>query len=219
MQLSIAVLCAILTGPIFSVSASLRANEDPFVISMRQDTSLSDYERKSEEKYFAISAILDEGVDKEFLIDSIGPYAKGLSLEFRERIYKERKRLVLHTTTGSGSLGFILFVPVVVSIIQGDGVGIGLGLAGMGSLVGLSATSYNNTSSSIRGALGIMGVGCLIATTIRAASVNDSNDSYNTALSYALVIPKDFSCTVYPDVRSLHDGTIVPALTFSLKLD
>lgn len=86
MNFSIVVLWAILTGSVFSVSASLRANEDPFAISMQQDTSLSDYERKSEEKYFAISAILEEGVDKEFLIDSIGPYVKGLSLEFRERI-------------------------------------------------------------------------------------------------------------------------------------
>lgn len=43
MQLSIAVRCAILTGSVFSVSARLRAYEDPFAISMQQDTSLSDY--------------------------------------------------------------------------------------------------------------------------------------------------------------------------------
>jgi len=182
------------------------------------DTTLSEFELKLEEQYFAIGAILDAGVETDYLSDSLYPYVKGLTTEYRKRIYKEHKRLVFPTTTSSGSLGFFLFVPVVVSFIQGDGVGIGLSLAGVGSLVGLSATSYYNTSSSIRGALGLMGLGCLIATAIRAASVNDSNFRYNTALSNALVIPKDLSYSVFPELRRLPDGSVIPAVTYSLIL-
>lgn len=184
----------------------------------RTDTTLSEFELKLEEQYFAVDAVLEAGIEPEEMSDSLSPYVKGLTIEYRERIYKEHKRLVLPTTTASGSAGFFLFVPVVISLIQGDGVGIGLSLAGLGSLVGLSATSYYNTSSSIRGALGLMGVGCMIATAIRAASVNDSNNRYNTALSYALVIPKDFSYSVFPDFRRLPDGSVIPAVTCSLIL-
>ncbi|MFN5876618.1 MAG: hypothetical protein ACK45E_10100 [Ignavibacteria bacterium] len=214
----IAVLLMLLASSVMSASPYFRANQPHSLRCYQQDTTLSDYQLKLEEQYFAIDAILEEGVEIEHVADSIKPYVKGLTIEYRERIYKEHKRLVLPTTTASGSLGFFLFVPVVISFIQGDGIGIGLSLAGLGSLVGLSGTSYNNTNPSIRGALGLTGIGCLIATAIRAASVNDSNNRYNTALSYTLVIPKDFSYSVFPEYRRLPDGSVIPAVTCSLLL-
>ncbi len=218
MNSSIAVLLTLLVSTVLSASTYFHANLPHSLRCYQPDTTLSEFELKLEEQYFAIDAVLEAGIEPEEMSDSLSPYVKGLTIEYRERIYKEHKRLVLPTTTASGSAGFFLFVPVVISLIQGDGVGIGLSLAGLGSLVGLSATSYYNTSPTIRGALGLMGFGCLIATAIRAASVNDSNNRYNTALSYALVIPKDFSYSVFPEFRRLPDGSVIPAVTCSLLL-
>lgn len=213
----VVVLC-LLASTLGCTAASAHGEATYAMHGIQRDTTLTDYELQLEEQYFAIDAVLEQGIVPEEMSDSLSPYVKGLTIEYRKRIYKEHKRLVLPTTTTFGSAGFFLFVPVVVSLIQGDEVGIGLGLAGVVSLVGLSATSYYNTSSSIRGALGLMGVGCMIATAIRAASVNDSNNRYNTALSNALVIPKDLSYSVFPDFRRLPDGSVIPAVTCSLIL-
>ena len=218
MNFSIVVLWAILTGSVCSVSAGLRANEDPFAISMQQDTSLSDYERKSEEKYFAISAILEEGVDKEFLIDSIGPYVKGLSLEFRERIYREHKRVAIDNMNPVATNEIMLGIPIIASIRQGDGVGIAAGLVGIACL---GVAALGNSGSSVQsnsGGAGLLGVGLLVFTTIRAYSVNGRNINHNKALAEALRLPVDFTFSLFPTLRNLPDGTRIPALSFNMQL-
>lgn len=218
MQLLIIVLWTILAGTLSSVSARIHANDGLLAFTTQQDTSLAEYERKSEEKYFAISAILEQGVKPEDLSDSIGPYVKGLSLEFRERIYKERKRVAIDNMNPVATNEAMLAIPVIASIRQGDGIGVAAGLVG---ITCLGVAALGNSGSSVQTnseGPALLGVGLLVFTTIRAYTVNGRNINHNKALAEALRLPTDFTFSISPTLRSLPDGTRIPALSLSMQL-
>jgi hypothetical protein len=183
------------------------------------DSTTTEFDVESEEKYFAIDAILDEGVEGDDMADSIRPYIKGLPLEYRKRIFKEHKRAAFQDgpNFASASNGF-LYVPVIASIRQGDGVGIMTGLVGITSLVALASSHGSSEVSNASSYLGIAGVGLLVYTAIRATVVNRRNIEHNSALKNALQLPTDFSYSLTPTLRLLPNGSVMPALSLSVSL-
>jgi hypothetical protein len=183
------------------------------------DSTTIELDVESEEKYFAIDAILDEGVESDDMADSIRPYIKGLPIEYRKRIFKEHKRAAFQDgpNFASASKGF-LYVPVIASIRQGDGVGIMTGLVGITSLVALASSHGSSEVSNTSSYLGIAGVGLLVYTAIRATVVNRRNIEHNSALKNALQLPTDFSYSLTPTLRLLPNGSVMPALSLSVSL-
>lgn len=206
MQLSINVLLVLLSTMSMFAYARVPAVEVHRATTSPIDTTISDYDLKQEESYFAIQAILEEGVEIEDISDSIGPHVKGLTLAYRERIYKEQKRFAYNGTAVGGFGNAAIFLPMLGSLLQGDGVGIMLGVAGVGCLlVG---------PSPIMPALGL---GLLIAGAVRECTVNSRNNRHNEALSEALRLPKDFSYSISPGLRCLPDGTYIPNMQLSVQ--
>jgi hypothetical protein len=183
------------------------------------DSTTIEFDVESEEKYFAIDAILDEGVEGDDMADSIRPYIKGLPIEYRKRIFKEHKRAAFQDgpNFAYASKGF-LYVPVIASIRQGDGVGILTGLVGITSIVALASSNGSSEVSNASSYLGIAGVGLLVYTAIRATVVNRRNIEHNSALKNALQLPTDFSYSLTPTLRLLPNSSIMPALSLSIAL-
>jgi hypothetical protein len=183
------------------------------------DSTTIEFDVESEDKYFAIDAILDEGVESDDMADSIRPYIKGLPLEYRGRIFKEHKRAAFQDgpNFAYASKGF-LYVPVIASIRQGDGVGILTGLVGIISLVALASSNGSSEVSNASSYQGIAGVGLLVYTAIRATVVNRRNIEHNSALKNALQLPTDFSYSLTPKLRLLPNSSIMPALSLSIAL-
>jgi hypothetical protein len=113
----------------------------------------------------------------------------------------------------------MLFVPVIASLRQGDGIGTLTGLVGVSCL--LAALSSNSTSEGARvdaGSIALAGVGLLVYTAVRSHVVNKRNLEYNQALAGGLNLPDDLSYSLFPSVRNLSDGTIIPALSLNICL-
>lgn len=181
------------------------------------DTTQSDSELQSEEQYFIVDAILDEGLAPEEIADSIGPHVKGLTLEHREMLYKEHKRFTLHKVKSLGSLQALLVIPLIASIGQGDGTGILLGIGGLGCLYAASSSGSNSSVSEASGYFFLGGLGMLIVGGVRALVIDNRNAEHNTQLSSVLHFPMDVSCTVNPTLRSFPDGTIYPTLSLNIQ--
>ena len=172
------------------------------------DSTISEQQLRSEESYFAISSLLDSKLETDQLIDSLSPYTRDLSPYHRNKLYKQYSRYTVYSTLGIGP---------IMSVLQGDGLGIGLFLGGVAiGTSGAYLAAREDVSAAIGGAMLWTGIGCVVASAIRAGSVNTDRREYNNVLRAALRVPEDMSYSLTPSIMSLPNGTVAPSLTFVL---